>query len=263
MTEVVPPAGPGLYAAERHRHIARKIRANGRLEAAAMAAELQVTPETIRKDLTALERQGVLRRVHGGAIAPEGPTTEARIDDRSQFADEKARIARAALEEVPADGSIFIEVGSTTGMLAELLPTQRDLVVVTNAPALAVALAVHPRLTVLSTGGRVRQRTLGEVDDWALRALDEIRVDVAFLGTNGIDPEHGLTTPNPAEAAVKRRMLAAGARCVLLADHSKIGRVALCRYGDLADVDLLITDVGLGDEAVRQLEAVGARVLLV
>jgi DeoR family fructose operon transcriptional repressor len=114
---------------------------------------------------------------------------------------------------------------------------------------------------VLQLGGRVRGRTLATVDDWALRPLADLYVDVAFIGTNGCTVEHGLTTPDPAEASVKRAMIGAARRVVLLADHSKIGNDYLARFGALTDLDLLITDSGLDADLAADVEAAGVRVV--
>jgi len=131
---------------------------------------------------------------------------------------------------------------------------------VVNSPAIAAILGPRANLNVLLLGGRVRGRTLATVDDWALRPLADLYVDVAFLGTNGCSVERGLTTPDPAEAAVKRAMIGAARRAILLADHTKIGNDYLARFGSLSDVDLLITDTGLNDELVAEVEAEGVRV---
>ena len=116
-------------------------------------------------------------------------------------------------------------------------------------------------LNVLLIGGRVRGKTLATVDDWALRPLADLYVDVAFIGTNGCSVERGLTTPDPAEAAVKRAMIAASRRSVLLADHTKIGIDHFARFGSLDDVALLITDSGLDDAVTGELELAGLRIV--
>ena len=255
--------GGALYAPERRRHIAERVRAAGRVEAAALAHELAVTPETIRKDLVALERDGLLERVHGGAIARHRRPLEPALVDRTDQAAEKDRIARAAVEQLGAARSLFVEAGTTTERVAALLPDDRELVVVTNTPALAVALADRPAITLLAVGGRIRARTLAAVDDWALSALRGLHVDVALLGTNGLSVTGGLTTPDPAEAAVKRLALGVGERTLLLADRTKVGRASLCRYGELTDADLLITDDGLATDARAELAAAGLDVLAV
>ncbi|SDZ42586.1 transcriptional regulator, DeoR family [Micromonospora pattaloongensis] len=261
------PGDPGQarrapYAAERKQAIMTELRAAGRVDAAEVAARLNVTKETVRKDLIGLERQGLLRRVHGGAVPVGQLSFEPAVVTRTYYSEEKTRIATAALAHLPAAGAVLIDAGSTTARLAELFPADRELTVYTNTLPIALALVDHPMLTVVTLGGRVRPLTLAEVDDWAVRALAEINVDVAFLGANAISVERGLTTPDPAEAAVKRLMLGSARRRILLADHSKVGGVSLCKHADLSDIDLLITDTGLPDADLKALRAAGLEVEL-
>ncbi|MEU4558313.1 DeoR/GlpR family DNA-binding transcription regulator [Actinoplanes sp. NPDC023936] len=251
-----------MYAEERQQEIVQRARAEGRVDVVALADTFGVTAETIRRDLTVLERAGVLRRVHGGAIPVERLGFEPALATRDAvLISEKERIAKAALAEVPEDGAIILDAGTTTARLAQLLPADRELTVVVNSPVLASTLGLKPNLTVLLLGGRVRGKTLATVDDWALRPLADMYVDVAFMGTNGCTAERGMTTPDPAEAAVKRAMIAAARRVVLLADHTKIGNDYLARFGGLADLDLLITDSGLDGELAAEVEVAGVRLV--
>lgn len=251
-----------MYAEERQRYLVDRARQVGRLDVAEVAADLGVTTETIRRDLTTLERSGLLRRVHGGAIPVERMGFEPALAARDAvLTAEKERIAKAAVTEVPEEGSILLDAGSTTARLAEALPTDRPLTVLVNALPTALSLATRPHLTVLLLGGRVRGRTLATVDTWALDALADTYVDVAFLGTNGVSAQRGLTTPDHAEAAVKRAMIAAARRTVLLADHTKVGTDNLVRFAALEQIDTLITDSGLDERAAAELEALGPRVV--
>jgi DeoR family transcriptional regulator, fructose operon transcriptional repressor len=251
-----------MYAEERQREILRLARADGRVDVMALSDRLDVTAETIRRDLTVLERAGVLRRVHGGAIPVDRIGFEPALATRDTvMISEKERIAKAAVAELPDDGAVILDAGSTTARLAGLLPADRELTIVVNSPVLAATLGLKPNLTVLLLGGRVRGKTLATVDDWALRPLAEMYVDVAFMGTNGCSVERGLTTPDTAEAAVKRAMITAARRVVLLADHTKIGNDYLARFGEVADLDLLITDNGIDDELADEVESTGVRVV--
>ena len=251
-----------MYARERQQRIAGLARSAGKVDVVTLAADLGVTPETIRRDLTVLEEHGLVRRVHGGAIPFERWGLEPQLSAReSVMIAEKERIARAALAHVPAEGSIVIESGSTPAKLAELLPRDRALTVITPALPVALSLAAFPLLTVLTLGGRVRSTTLAEVDSWAAARLRELYVDVAFLGTNGLSVARGLTTPDHAEAELKGLMVGAARKTVLLADHTKVGTVCLHRYADLADIDLLITDDGLAPELAAEIEAAGPEVV--
>jgi DeoR family fructose operon transcriptional repressor len=246
-----------LYSAQRQQAILHTLATAGRVEVAAMADELSVTGETVRKDIIALERQGQLRRVHGGAIPLQDFSFEPEVTHRFGYAGEKRRIARAALAHLPPNGTILIDAGSTTARLADLIPPDRHLTAFTNTLPTALALAAKPNITVYTLGGRVRNVTLAEVDSWAARTLSEINVDVAFLGANGISLDRGLTTPDAAEAAVKRLMLGCARRRILLSDHSKIGQVSTHKYGELTDVDLLITDIGIPCTDEKALHAAG------
>lgn len=251
-----------MYAEERQQEILRLARSAGRVEVAGLAEAFAVTAETIRRDLTTLERAGVLRRVHGGAIPVERIGFEPALAARDTvLTDEKERIAKLALAEVPSEGAIILDAGTTTARLAQVLPADRELTVVVNSPAIAVILGPRHNINLLLIGGRVRGKTLATVDDWALRPLADIYVDVAFLGTNGLSVERGLTTPDPAEAAVKRAMIAASRRTVVLADHTKVGIDYLARFGSLSDVDTLVTDSGLDDDFMSDVEAEGVRVV--
>jgi len=251
-----------VYAEERLNEIVARARAHGRVDVASLAADLAVTPETIRKDLTSLERQGVLRRVHGGAIPVERLGFEPALAQRSEANTEaKERIAKAALAELPAEGAVLLDAGTTTARIAELLPTDRELTIVTNSIPIALTLSVRPNLQVLVVGGRVRSRTLAGVGDWAINALSSVRVDVAFIGTNGVSTGHGFTTPDQAEAATKRAMISSARRAVVLADHTKLGEDYFARFADLSDVDTLITDAGADADLVADIEAAGLTVV--
>jgi DeoR family fructose operon transcriptional repressor len=252
-----------MYQEERQAAIIERARSKGRVDVGELAVDFDVTPETVRRDLTALERHGLLRRVHGGAIPVERLGFEPGLQTRDATMEaEKERIARVALAEVPIDGAILLDAGTTTARLADILPGDRELTVVTNGLPIAMKLSARPSVNVLTIGGRVRGRTLATVDQWALRVLSETYVDVAFLGTNGISVERGLTTPDVAEAAVKRAMLRAARRVIVLADHTKVGNDCFARFGELDEVDTIVTDEGLDLELAADLQAAGPRVVL-
>lgn len=251
-----------MYAPERQQEILRLARERGRVEVLSLAEDFRVTAETVRRDLKALDRAGLVRRVHGGAIPAGRLDFEPDLAEReTTAADEKDAIARAALAELPADGSVIIDAGTTAARLAGLLPLDSSLTVVTHALPVAARLADHPGISLHLVGGRVRRRTRAAVDEWALRAYAEIHADVAFLATNGFSLDGGLTTPDLAEAAVKRAVAGAARRVVLLADSGKYGRRHFARFGDLADVDVVVTDAGLSAEDARAVELAGPAVV--
>lgn len=247
-----------MYAPERHRAIVDAVMRDGRASVLDLSDSLAVAPETIRRDLSVLERQGVLRRVHGGAM-PAGrigfePSVSSRQDT---LPDEKRRIAQAAVSELPTEGAIILDAGTTTGAMIELIPDSAQLTVVTNSVLHAAALSEHKNLNVMMLGGRVRSRTLACVDEWAVQSLRGLYADVAFVGANGISPARGLTTPDRAEATIKNAMLLSARRRIVLADNSKFGDDHFAAFGSLEDVDVVITDVQVDDDVVDEIEAAG------
>jgi DeoR family fructose operon transcriptional repressor len=254
-----------MYAEERQQAIADLVRARGRLSVTELATEYAVTTETVRRDLSTLERAGVLRRVHGGAV-PFGSLTvlEPAVNDRDRArSDEKDRIARAALELLPTTGgSVLLDAGTTTARLAALLPRDVELTVVTNAVPIAGLLAGHPNIDLHLLPGRVRATTHAAVGEDTVAALGQLRIDVAFVGTNGLTVGHGLSTPDASEAAVKRAMVACAHRVVALADSSKVGRERTVRFAELADVDVLVTDDGIAGQDAAVLRGADLEVVV-
>lgn len=251
-----------MYAAERHEAILERARAQGRVEVGALADSLGVTVETVRRDLTALERFGVVRRVHGGAIPVERLTLEPTLATRvSQRSEQKLRIAARAIEEIPDGGSILLDSGTSTLAIAAVLPQDKSLTVVTNSFAVATRLADTEGIELMMLGGRVRTRTGAAVGQWTTGALVDMYVDVAFLGTNGFSVERGFTTPDQEEAAAKRAMVGASRRVIVVADAWKAGQVHLHRFADTDEVAMLLTDSSLDDETTEDFDAAGVEVV--
>ncbi len=251
-----------MYAPERHRAILDTARVAGRVEVKSLARQLDVTPETIRRDLTALERRGLLLRAHGGAIPVERSTLEATVEQReSEHIDEKDRIAALAVQEITENMSVILDSGTTTIRLAQLIPTNLNLTVVTNSIQAAAVLAGKPGITLHVLGGHVRENTLASVGPWAWDALHGISADIAFIGANGITADRGLTTPDVDEARVKSAFVEKGRRVVALADHSKFGREDFAVICPIYDVDAIVTDSSVDDQTVAELTELGIEVM--
>ncbi len=252
-----------LYAEERQQQILTQARADGRVEVSSLAGILDVTQETIRRDLDRLERQGLLRRVHGGAIPATRLDFEPGVSQRDATASaEKARIARATLPLLPEQGTVLLDAGTTTARVAAALPETSELTIVTNALPIANLLAARPSITVHLIGGRVRGRTLASVDTWALQTLAGLNVDVAILGANGFSVTRGLTTPDLSEAGVKTAMVAAGRKVVVVADSTKYRNDQFARFAELGDIDVIVTDEGLDPSARRDITSEGPEVVV-
>ncbi|KKF00374.1 DeoR/GlpR transcriptional regulator [Mycolicibacterium obuense] len=234
-----------MYPEERQQAIASLVMAKGRASVTELAAAYDVTTETVRRDLAVLDKAGIVRRVHGGAVPVRAlhlvePGVGERDVTRSEYKD---AIAAAAAEFFPLSGAtVLLDAGTTTMRIAAHLPTDRELVVVTNSVPIAARLATMPTVSLQLLGGRVRGVTQAAVGEQTLRVLDTLRVDIAFIGTNAISVRHGLSTPDSDEAAVKRAMVRAANYVVVAADSSKVGREDFVSFAPITSVDTLITD---------------------
>ncbi|MEE2523570.1 DeoR/GlpR family DNA-binding transcription regulator [Pseudarthrobacter sp. J75] len=280
-----------MFAEERQQKIAELVASNGRANVTVLAERFNITTETVRRDLAALEAAGSVRRVHGGAVAADRfTTTEESITARTvQRPDQKLRIAQAALKLVPnnAAGSVLLDAGTTTEVLASLLAQQRsgpgnttntntstsngasnptdsntELVVITHALPIAAKLSSTPGIALQLLGGRVRGLTQAAVGQSTAEAAARLRPDVAFLGTNGIHASFGLSTPDPEEAAVKAAFVHSARRIVVLADSSKLDAETLVQFASLKDLDTVITDSEPSPELAAALADAGVDVVI-
>jgi DeoR family fructose operon transcriptional repressor len=254
-----------MYAEERQQAMARLVTERGRMSVNQLAREYAVTTETVRRDLSSLERLGLVRRVHGGVVPPSSLSLiESGIRERDQVNTErKMGIARAAVAQLPPPGgTVLIDAGSTTVRLATLLPADHALTVFTHAVPIAARLAGLRQIDLRLLPGRVRRTTQAAVGADTVAALSDLRVDVSFVGTNGITAEHGLTTPDADEAAVKRALMESGTRVVVLADSSKFGIETAVRFASPAEVDVLVTDDEVSSADRRALGRAGIEIVV-
>ncbi|MCR2763609.1 DeoR/GlpR family DNA-binding transcription regulator [Microbacterium sp. zg.B48] len=240
-----------MYAMERQELIERLLLDEGRVRVVDLARRFEVTTETVRRDLDQLDRMGALRRVHGGAVVRDRESTvEPTLTERSHRRSEaKAAIARRALALVGDrfHGSLYLDAGTTTHAVAaqleeRLLVTGGQAEVVTHSMTLAHTLAGASESSLTVIGGRVRTATAAAVGADTVRAIERLRPDIAFLGTNGISSTFGASTPDPDEAAVKSAIVRAARRVVVLADAEKLGHDLLVSFASLDEIDVLVTD---------------------
>jgi DeoR/GlpR family transcriptional regulator of sugar metabolism len=252
-----------MLASQRRSVILELVEESGAVKVSELVERLGVSDMTIRRDIERLSSDGLLERVHGGALAlgdsrsSEEPGFSAKsLLQRAQ----KQAIARAAARRVEAGSAIGISAGTTTFELARAVKDVPQLTVVTNS--VPVAQLLHesglPGQTVILTGG-VRTPSDALVGPVAVTALRSLHVDLLFLGAHGVDDRSGLTTPNLVESETNRALVASARHVCVLADSSKWGTVGLSTFADLAEVDLFVTDAGLPGRARESLrESVGS-----
>ncbi|WP_320777198.1 DeoR/GlpR family DNA-binding transcription regulator [Streptomyces sp. CRN 30] len=253
-----------MSAEERQRAIVTAARRSGSVDVTALAAELGVAKETVRRDLRALEDHGLVRRTHGGAYPVESAGFETTLAFRAtSHVPEKRRIATAAAELLGDAETVFVDEGFTPQLIAEALPRDRPLTVVTASLTTAGSLAEAGNTTVLLLGGRVRSGTLATVDHWTTKMLAGFVIDLAFIGANGINRDHGLTTPDPAVSEVKAQAIRAARRTVFAGTHTKFGAVSFCRFGDIGALDAIVTSTLLPASEAHRYSLLGPQVIRV
>ncbi|MEU3096546.1 DeoR/GlpR family DNA-binding transcription regulator [Streptomyces sp. NPDC006967] len=251
-------------AEERQREIVLLARATGSVEVTALAADLGVARETVRRDLRVLEDHGLLRRTHGGACPVESAGFETTLAFRAtSHVPEKRRIAAAAAELLGDAETVFVDEGFTPQLIAEALPRDRALTVVTASLPTAGALAETENVSVLLLGGRVRSGTLATVDHWTTKMLAGFVIDLAYVGANGISREHGLTTPDPAVSEVKAQAIRSARRTVFAGVHTKFGAVSFCRFAEIGALEAIVTSTLLPASEAHRHSLLGPQVIRV
>jgi DeoR/GlpR family transcriptional regulator of sugar metabolism len=230
-----------VLTAERRQEILGRLKRDGKVVASELVASLGVSEDTVRRDLRDLADQGLLQRVHGGALPaapPSGPFTR-RLEHAH---DAKVALAEAALPLLDGARVIVLDSGTTALELARRLPNGYDGTVVTNSPPIATALAAHPRAEVVLLGGRLNKDAQAAVGAATVEALHTIRADVCVLGICSLHPEAGVTTLDHEEAHVKRAMVACAGEVIAMATADKLRTASPWVVARVSDVAHLVTD---------------------
>jgi DeoR family fructose operon transcriptional repressor len=249
-----------LLGIDRQQMIWNEIKQKGSVKISALMKTFAASESTIRRDLEELERQGLVKRVHGGAVLLQHMALEPSNKDKSDlFADEKDRIGLLAAGEFVEEGaSLLIDAGTTTAALARHLHTP-NVKIITNAMNIADILSAK-QYNVMVSGGLLKSNTNAMVGEVAIETLSHFHVDVCFLAINGISEEDGLTTPDLQEAWIKKAMIRSARKVILLADSSKFGKTTLTHVADAHDIHVVVTDEGISDEDRIWLERLGIQV---
>jgi len=255
MTDFIPTP-------ERQKQILSLLSQHGRLSVAEIVSQFSISEATARRDLETLSSQGKALRVHGGVIAVEQAPPELPILEReNEQGDEKARIGRAAAALVGNHETIFLGSGTTVLEIARNLRDHKDLTVITNSLPVLNILAGNKEITVVSLGGMLRESELSFIGHITEQALGEVRVDKVFMGTRGVSLEHGLTNDYLQETLTDRAILKIGREVLIVADHTKVNRVATVLLAPLKSMQTLLTDSNADKKFVQALKKLGITVI--
>jgi DeoR/GlpR family transcriptional regulator of sugar metabolism len=229
-----------------------------------LSESLAVSSVTIRRDLERLEENDQLIRTHGGAIALQNNVAlEKSFSEKEEaFAAEKERIAEAASKLVNDGDAVLLTPGTTNMRLARMLIGKKDLTLVTNAANIVTHIGSHSGINIILTGGKLRNKSFAMVGPLADQALSGIRVDKLFLGIDGFDFNEGLTTPNLSEANTNRQMISIAKEVIVVADHSKFGKVTFSQISPIQVVHTVISDRLLPQSIAQKIMDLGIELIL-
>jgi DeoR/GlpR family transcriptional regulator of sugar metabolism len=230
-----------VLVAERRELLLARLSKDGKLIARDLANELRVSEDSIRRDLRDLAAAGLCQRVYGGAV----PVSRALVNYRSRACVEpesKRRVAAHAAQLISSGDRVILDGGTSTLALAHALPRDLEATIITHSPTIAAALIEHPTVEILLLGGRIYKHSAVTCGAVATEAAHTITAELFFLGVTGVHADHGLTTGDPEEAAMKRTLASRAADTYVLASTEKIGAVSAYKVLDLNDTTAILTD---------------------
>ncbi len=255
----------GIFQEERREQILEILEKENRLLISDLTKKFKTTPATIRKDLTLLEKKGLLKRTHGGAIKNKSKSLFRGLalkEKEKLFLDEKIRIAKEAAKLISEGDQIILDSGSTTEMLAKEIKYFKGITVITNAINIATEL-MQSDIEVILLGGMLIKESSALVGPITEDALQKISVNKFFQGVDGIDLKVGLTTPNMIEAKTNRMMMNVASERILLVDSSKFGRKSLSVIAKVNELDKIITTKKLSKKELKKYSDYGVDVVIV
>ena len=250
-----------MFPEERKSKILNSLNKYGKVKVCELSQQFEVSEVTIRRDLQELEEEGMIKRVHGGAILSGNTKFEPTFSEKIyKFYDEKESIGKLAASIIVNGDTIALDAGTTTISIARYI-TAKNITVLTNSVDVAYELAKKSDVEVVITGGTIRWETRAMVGPVADNAIKNFRVDKAFIGTNGLSIINGLTTPNIIEANTKREMIKIAKQTIVVCDHTKFGTVYFAEIVDLDLVDIIITDNQIDIDVLEGFEAKGVEIM--
>lgn len=247
-----------MFKEERKAKLAQLIMLKGNISVKELAEEFKVSTETIRKDLTSLEKDKIINKSHGGATLASNHI-ESHFDSKLLKNPEiKARLAQKAVEMIPEKGVVILDSGTTVLQIAKLLNLRNDLIIITTSLIVAQVLE-NTQNELLVTGGKLRKKSMSFLGNWAAKAIESIHADIAFVGCDGFHKD-GPCVRSYGELEVKNQILKNSKEVILVSDSSKFDEHGLYRFATFDQIDYLITDSNVKEE---QLEVVSSNVKII
>lgn len=248
-----------MLTQQRKQHILSVLKRDGQVIAKTISSELGLSEDTIRRDLRELAQEGLLQRVHGGAL-PASPAVVDFAGRQEISTDAKKRIGRAAAKMIRPGQLVILDGGTTTSELARNLPSNLKATIVTHSPTIAVILADHPTIEVIVLGGRLFKHSVVSVGAEAIEATSRFNADIYVMGVTGIHPEAGATTGDFEEAQVKRALSAASAETIVLASAEKLNAASPYRIVPIGEINGIVTEEDVAEVATKPFVDLGISV---
>ena len=253
-----------MFTHERQKKIKEILHSKKSISVPELSGQLDVSESTIRRDLHVLEQNKLIQRTHGGAINIDSVRFEPSLSEKEvQFRDEKSRVAKQAVKMIREGDTIALDGGTTTLEIARNLPNMSNLTVVTNSVKIIAELANLPDVSVVVTGGNLRRMNMTLIGPISNRTLKKLHIDKLFTGTIGLTYEEGLTTTDVIEAETKRSMIKKAKEVIVVADYSKIGKLAFVNVASINSIDKLITNAGISKMLIKKFQKKGIEVIAV
>ncbi|MGN6648789.1 DeoR/GlpR family DNA-binding transcription regulator [Trinickia sp.] len=249
-----------MLTTQRKKAILGALKRDGQVLASELSTTFGVSEDTIRRDLRELAAEGLLQRVHGGAL-PVSPAIAPFEQRRDIDSAAKRQIARRAAKMIAPGQTVIIDGGTTSALLVKELPADLRATIVTHSPSVATALAEHPSVDVILIGGRLYKHSIVAVGATAMEGISRIHADLYFMGVTGIHPTEGLSTGDFEEAAIKRALAARAAETVVLASSSKLNAASQFIIGDITLAQTIVVEKTTDSELTKPIEAAGVTVV--
>lgn len=254
---------------DRRNYILDKLKAEEKVSVKQLSAELGCSEPTIRTDIRRMEKEGLIRRIHGGAVLRDGVVSENRMlldfPGLREHADEKRAIARAAYERIDDRDTIIIDDSSSAYFLAECIRNMHDrsIVVITNSVAVSIILARTPGVSVIQAGGLIDGRLPASMGELTIEQISKVRADKAFIGVYTLNLDQGVMSVGNPQMMVKKAIVSAAQKVYALVDHTKFGDSYLSVVCPLSDIECVITDSGVSKDIKARAEGLGVNLLVV